>query len=117
VTALQAADLVDTLNGEGNFTVFAPTNAAFAALPDGTLEAVLADEELLTTILLYHVLGGKALASDIIQLDSFNALAGGSVSVDVRDGEVFLNDNIQILITDIQATNGVIHVIDGVLIP
>jgi uncharacterized surface protein with fasciclin (FAS1) repeats len=117
VTALQAADLVDTLNGAGNFTVFAPTNAAFAQLPAGTLDAVLADKELLTNILLYHVLGGKALSTDVVELTSFNPLAGGSVTVNVTDNGVFLNDNIQLVITDIQATNGVIHVIDGVLIP
>lgn len=117
VTALKAADLVDTLNGKGSFTVFAPTNDAFAKLPAGTLDAVLADKNLLTKILLYHVLGGEALASDVIGLKSFNPLDGGSVRVDVRDGKVYLNDNIQIVLTDIQATNGVIHVIDGVLIP
>lgn len=117
VTALQAADLVDVLAGPGNFTVFAPTNAAFAKLPAGTLQAVLADKNLLTTILKYHVLGGKALASDVVGLTSFNPLDGGSVRVEVRDGKVFLNDNIQIILTDIQANNGVIHVIDGVLVP
>lgn len=117
VTALEAAGLVNTLNGPGNFTVFAPTNTAFAKLPTGTLDAVLADEELLTNILLYHVLGGKALASDIVSLNSFNALVGGPVRVSVSDDGVFLNDSIQIVDTDIPATNGVIHVIDGVLIP
>lgn len=117
VTALDAAGLVDTLNSPGAFTVFAPTNAAFAALPAGTLEAVLADQDLLTTILLYHVLGGKALASDIVQVNSINMLAGGPVSVSVTDNGVFLNGDTQIIITDIQATNGVIHVIDKVLIP
>lgn len=117
VTALRAADLVDTLNSPGSYTVFAPTNAAFAALPAGTLDAVLADSDLLTTVLLYHVLGGKALAADVISQSSLNMLAGGSVSVDVRDGEVFLNGNVRIVTTDIVASNGVIHVIDAVLIP
>ncbi len=117
VTALQAADLVDTLNGAGSFTVFAPTNAAFAQLPAGTLDAVLADKNLLTTILLYHVVGGKALASDVVGVTELRPLAGGSFRVDVRDGKVFLNDSIQIVLTDIEATNGVIHVIDGVLVP
>lgn len=117
VTALQAADLVDTLNGAGNFTVFAPTNTAFANLPAGTLDAVLADQDLLTNILLFHVLGGKALSTDVVQLSSFSPLAGGSITVDVTEDGVFLNDTIELIITDIQATNGVIHVIDGVLLP
>jgi uncharacterized surface protein with fasciclin (FAS1) repeats len=117
VTALDAAGLVDTLNNPGSFTVFAPTNAAFAALPAGTLDAVLADKDLLTTILLYHVLGGKALASDVVGQTSLNMLDGGSVTVEVRDGKVFLNDTVQIVTTDIVATNGVIHIIDGVLLP
>ena len=117
VTALQAADLVDTLNGEGEFTVFAPTNDAFASLPEGTLDAVLADPDLLTTVLLYHVVSGKALASDVVGLEEIRPLDGGSFRVEVRDGKVYLNDNIQIILTDILATNGVIHVIDGVLVP
>ncbi len=116
VTAVTAAGLVDTLNGPGPFTVFAPTNAAFAKLPPGTLEAVLADKQLLTNILLYHVVAGRALASDVVKATSLNTL-NGVVSVTVRDGKVFLNGNVQIIITDIQATNGVIHVIDTVLIP
>lgn len=117
VTALQAAELVDTLNGPGSFTVFAPTNAAFAKLPAGTIDAVLADKDLLTTILLYHVLGGKALASDVAAQSSLNMLAGGSVSVTVNDDGVFLNGDTKIVLTDIQANNGVIHVIDTVLLP
>lgn len=116
-TAVVTAGLADVLAGPGQFTVFAPTNAAFAALPAGTLEAVLADTELLTTILLYHVLGGKALAGDVVGQNSLNMLAGGSVSVTVRDGNVFLNDTVRITMTDILATNGVIHVIDAVLLP
>ncbi len=118
VTALDAAGLVDTLNSNSSqFTVFAPTNAAFAKLPAGTLDAVLADQALLTDILLYHVVGGKALASDVVELDSINALRGGTINITVTDDGVFLNNNIQLITTDIQATNGVIHVIDGVLIP
>lgn len=117
VTALQLAGLVDVLNGPGEFTVFAPTNAAFAKLPADALNAVLADTDLLTTVLLYHVVGGKALASDVVGVDSLRPLAGGNFRVEVRDGKVYLNDTIQIIITDIMATNGVIHVIDGVLIP
>ncbi len=117
VTALQAAGLVDTLNSPGSFTVFAPTNAAFAALPAGLLDTVLADKDLLTTVLLYHVLGGTALASDVVGQTSLNMLAGGQVRVDVREDGVYLNDTTRILITDIRASNGVIHVIDSVLIP
>lgn len=116
VTALKAADLVDTLNGAGSFTVFAPTNAAFAKLPADTLNAVLADKALLTKILLYHVASGKALASDIVKLNSIDTL-NGKLSVTVNDNGVFLNGNVKVIITDIQATNGVIHVIDTVLIP
>lgn len=117
VTALSAAGLVDTLNSAGSFTVFAPTNTAFANLPAGTLDAVLADKDLLTTVLLYHVMGGQALASDVIGQSSINMLDGGSVTVEVNDNGVFLNGNTQIVLTDIKATNGVIHVIDSVLIP
>jgi uncharacterized surface protein with fasciclin (FAS1) repeats len=117
VTALSAAELVDTLNGPGSFTVFAPTDAAFAKLPAATLNAVLADKDLLTTILLYHVVGGKALASDVVGVSSLNMLDGGSVTVTVNDDGVFLNGNTKIVLTDIEATNGVIHVIDTVLIP
>ncbi|MAS37505.1 MAG: hypothetical protein CL610_26145 [Anaerolineaceae bacterium] len=117
VTALQAADLVETLNSPGSFTVFAPTDDAFAKLPAGTLNAVLADTDLLTTILLYHVLGGRALASDVTGQNSLNMRDGGTVTVTVNDDGVFLNGNAQIILTDIPATNGVIHVIDTVLIP
>jgi uncharacterized surface protein with fasciclin (FAS1) repeats len=118
VTALQAAGLVDVLNSaDAEFTVFAPTNSAFAALPAGTLDAVLADENLLTSILLYHVVGGRALAADVVGLDAINALRGGPIDIEVTDQGVILNGNIRITTTDIQATNGVIHVIDGVLIP
>lgn len=116
VTALKAAGLVDTLNGPGPFTVFAPTNAAFAKLPAATLNAVLADKDLLTKILLYHVASGKALASDVVKLSSIDTL-NGKVSVTVNSDGVFLNGNVKVIITDIQATNGVIHVIDTVLIP
>jgi len=116
VTALKAAGLVDTLNGTGPFTVFAPTNAAFAKLPADTLKAVLADKALLTKILLYHVAKGKALAADVVKLNSIDTL-NGKLSVTVNKDGVFLNGNVKIIITDIQATNGVIHVIDSVLIP
>ncbi len=118
VAALSAAGLVDTLAGEGNFTVFAPTNAAFAALPEGTIDALLADPTGdLTQILLYHVVDGVALAADVVGLDSVTTLQGEPVSIAVVDGNVILNDSVMVSATDIMATNGVIHVIDAVLLP
>jgi uncharacterized surface protein with fasciclin (FAS1) repeats len=117
VAAVTAAGLAETLSGPGSFTVFAPTDAAFAKLPAGTLDAVLADQELLTNILLYHVVAGRAPSTEIVNLPSVNALRGGAIKVTVNDQGVFLNDNVRVIITDIPATNGVIHVIDTVLIP
>jgi transforming growth factor-beta-induced protein len=116
VTALQAADLVDTLSGEGPFTVFAPTDDAFAALPEGTLDSLLADIPALTDILLYHVVPGKVLAADVLTLDSANTVLGQPVAISV-EGESVKVDNAQVIITDIEASNGVIHVIDAVIIP
>jgi uncharacterized surface protein with fasciclin (FAS1) repeats len=118
VAALSAAGLVDTLAGEGNFTVFAPTNDAFAALPEGTLDALLeAPDGLLTQILLYHVVNGVARAEDVVNLSGVETLNGESVAVAVVDGAVRLNDSATVIATDITASNGVIHVIDTVLIP
>ncbi len=116
VTALQAAGLVDTLKGDGPFTVFAPTDEAFAKLPAGTVEALLADIPALTDILLYHVANGKALAADVVGLSTVDTLNGIPVKVTVTDGKVFLNES-QVVITDIAEDNGVIHVIDSVLLP
>lgn len=116
VTALQAADLVDTLSGEGPFTVFAPTDDAFAALPAGTLDSLLADIPALTDVLLYHVVSGNVLAADVVTLTSADTVLGQPVVIKVEDGNVFVNDS-QVIITDIQGSNGVIHVIDAVLIP
>lgn len=116
VTALQAASLVDTLKGDGPFTVFAPTDEAFAKLPAGTVEALLADIPALTDILLYHVTNGKALAADVVELSTVDTLNGIPVKVTVMDGKVLLNEA-QVVITDIAADNGVIHVIDSVLLP
>lgn len=116
VTALQAADLVDTLSGEGPFTVFAPTDDAFAALPDGTLDSLLADIPALTDVLLYHVVSGKVMAADVVNLTSADTVLGQPVAIRVEDGNVFVNDA-QVIITDIEGSNGVIHVIDAVLIP
>ena len=116
VTALQEADLVETLSGEGPFTVFAPTDEAFAKIPEETLNEILADKEQLTAILTYHVVAGKVMAADVINLTSAETVQGGELSIEVTGTEVMIN-NAQVLITDIEASNGVIHVIDTVLIP
>ena len=116
VAALEAADLVGTLSGEGPFTVFAPTDDAFAALPEGTVETLLADIPALNEILLYHVVEGEVLAADVVMLESAETLLGESVSIRVEGGMVYINDA-QVIITDIVASNGVIHVIDSVLLP
>lgn len=120
VAALQAANLVDTLKGEGPFTVFAPTDEAFAKLPAGTLEALLKDIPQLTNILLYHVVPGNVLAAAVVGLDGQStdtALEGSQIAVKVDGSKVILNDNVSVIITDIQTSNGVIHVIDAVLLP
>lgn len=119
VSAVQAADLVGTLKGEGPYTVFAPTDDAFAALPEGTLDSLLQPEnkQQLTDILLYHVVPGKVMASDVVGLDSASTVLGQDATIKVEDGRVFLNDTAEIVITDIETTNGVIHVIDTVLLP
>jgi uncharacterized surface protein with fasciclin (FAS1) repeats len=116
VAALTAADLVGTLSGEGPFTVFAPTDDAFAKLPEGTIEALLADIPTLTDILLYHVVDGAVLAETVITLDSATTLQGSDVTITIEDGMVKINDA-TVIITDIVASNGVIHVIDMVLLP
>ena len=117
VTALQQAELVETLAGEGDFTVFAPTNDAFAALGD-TLDAVLADNELLTKVLLYHVLSGSVFSETALTLDGqeVETLSGDKFAVSVMDGNLYINDAM-VIIADIEASNGVIHVIDAVLVP
>jgi uncharacterized surface protein with fasciclin (FAS1) repeats len=125
VTAVQAAGLEETLRGEGPFTVFAPTDDAFAALPDGTLDALLADPSGdLTSILTYHVVAGDVRAADVVGLDGQEVATvnGASFVVNVGDdGSVSLTDGagneIGVVATDIETSNGVIHVIDGVLLP
>lgn len=114
--ALEAAGLIETLKGEGPFTVFAPTDDAFAKLPEGTVEALLADIPALTNILLYHVVSGEVYAADVVSLESAATVQGQPVSIKVEDGKVFINEA-QVIITDIAATNGVIHVIDSVILP
>ena len=117
--ALQAADLVDTLSGNGNFTVFAPTDDAFKKLPEGTLEMLLKPEnkEKLRAILLYHVVGSKVYAKDVVKLNGqdVKTLQGGTFKVNTSNGVMVNSSNV--VKTDIKATNGVIHVIDTVLIP
>lgn len=119
VAAVQAAGLVETLSGEGPFTVFAPTDDAFAALPAGTLDSLLLPEnkQQLIDILTYHVVSGKVMAADVVNLTSAPTVLGKDVKITVKDGKVYLNDTVQVIITDIEASNGVIHVIDAVLLP
>ncbi len=116
VTALEAAGLVDTLASDGPFTVFAPTDDAFNKLPEGTIEALLEDIPALTDILLYHVVSGEVLAADVVMLEEAETLLGETVEVMVDGDAVMINDA-QVIITDIMADNGVIHVIDTVLLP
>ncbi len=116
VTALQAAGLVETLQGEGPFTVFAPTDEAFAKLPEGALDGLLADTEALTNVLLYHVVPGKVMAADVVNLTSADTVANLPVSIMV-EGDVVKVGDAQVIIPDIEASNGVIHVIDTVLLP
>jgi transforming growth factor-beta-induced protein len=116
--ALGAAGLVETLKGEGPFTVFAPTDDAFAKLPAGTVETLLKPENLeqLKSILLYHVVSGKVLADQVVTLESADTVLGKPVTIKVMDGKVYVNDS-QVVLTDVLASNGVIHVIDSVLLP
>jgi len=116
VAAVGAAGLVDTLSGEGPFTVFAPTDDAFAKLPAGTIDTLLADPSgTLTDILLYHVVSGKVMAADVVNLTSAPTVGGQSLSIDTSDGVMV--DGAKVIITDIHCSNGVIHVIDTVMIP
>ncbi|HEV2845443.1 MAG TPA: fasciclin domain-containing protein [Thermoanaerobaculia bacterium] len=114
-TALKAAGLVDTLKGPGPFTVFAPTDAAFAKLPAGALDALLKDKAKLTKVLTYHVVAGKVTAADVVKLTSAKTVEGQSVAIDARNGVKV--GNAKVVKADVMASNGVIHVIDTVLIP
>lgn len=116
--ALEAAGLVDTLKGAGPFTVFAPTDEAFAKLPAGTVEELLKPENKakLTAILTYHVVPGKVMASDVTKLGSAKTVNGASLPVTVHDGAVMVG-KAHVVKTDIAASNGVIHVIDSVVLP
>jgi uncharacterized surface protein with fasciclin (FAS1) repeats len=117
VTAVQAAGLVETLQGEGPFTVFAPTDEAFAALPDGTVESLLDDTDQLASILTYHVVPGRVFSGDVVGIDEAPTVQGSSIDVSVDMGSVMLNDSATVVQTDILTTNGVIHVIDQVILP
>jgi len=116
--ALQAAGLVDTLKGHGPFTVFAPTDAAFAKLPAGAVDSLLKPENKakLTAILTYHVAPGKLMAADVVKLKTLKTVNGASASIKVENGAVMIDDA-KVTATDIAASNGVIHVIDAVLTP
>lgn len=116
VAALDAAGLVETLSGEGSFTVFAPVDDAFAALPEGTVEGLLGDIDALTDVLLYHVVDGKVMSIDVAALTTAETLQGGSLDVSFDGTSVKINDSV-VIITDVEASNGVIHVIDAVLLP
>ncbi len=119
VSAVEAAGLVETLKGEGPFTVFAPTDEAFAALPAGTIDTLLADPQgQLSQILLYHVVAGKVMAADVVGLNGqqVETVGGKSVTVTVDGDTVKINDA-TVVMADIETSNGVIHVIDQVLVP
>ena len=116
--ALTAAGLVDTLKGKGPFTVFAPTDDAFAKLPAGTVESLLKPENKakLVRLLTYHVVAGKVMAADVVKVTSAKAVSGDTITVKVANGGVSV-DNAKVVKTDIAASNGVIHVIDSVIMP
>ena len=115
VAAVQAAGLAETLSGAGPFTVFAPTDEAFAKLPAGTVEGLLADVPKLTAVLTYHVVAGKVLAADVIKLTSAATVQGQSVTIATINGVKV--DGANVIKTDIECDNGVIHVIDSVILP
>lgn len=117
VAAVQAAGLVDTLKGEGPFTVFAPTDEAFAALPEGTVQELLKEEnkDQLTAILTYHVVPGKVMSSDLSNDMSVETVQGGNITI-MTEGGVTVN-GADVVTADVEASNGVIHVIDEVIMP
>ena len=117
LTAATAAGLVETLQGKGPFTVFAPTDEAFAALPAGTLDKLLADKEALKQVLLYHVVAGDVTADQVVKLTSATSVEGAPIAISVKDGKVYLNGSAQVVTPDVMASNGVIHVIDKVILP
>jgi len=117
VTAVKAAGLAETLEGKGPFTVFAPTDAAFAALPAGTLDGLLKDPAALKKILLFHVVPGSVTSDKVVGLTSAASVEGSPIAISVKDGTVYLNDSAKVVTPDVMASNGVIHVIDKVMLP
>ena len=115
VKAVQEADLVDTLSSEGPFTVFAPTDDAFAKLPEGTIESLLKDKEKLTNILTYHVVPDKVMSDDVIKIKNAKTVNGKELTID--SDNVVKIDDATVIKTDIECSNGVIHIIDSVLLP
>jgi uncharacterized surface protein with fasciclin (FAS1) repeats len=118
VAAVKAAGLVETLSDKGPYTVFAPTNEAFAKLPEGTVEDLLKPEnkKKLVAVLTYHVVPGKVMAADVVKVKEAKTAQGGKVKVTVKDDEVMINDS-KVVKTDVECSNGVVHVIDSVLLP
>lgn len=116
VKAVQAAGLVETLKGRGPFTVFAPTDDAFAKLPKNTLDGLLMDKQKLTGVLTYHVVAGKVMAAEVTKMTGAKTVEGANLTFAVKDGSVMVN-NAKVIKADIPASNGVIHVIDTVLLP
>ena len=116
VKALKAADLVSTLKGKGPYTVFAPTDEAFSKLPEGALQNLLANPEQLKKVLLLHVVPGKVMAADVMKMNTAKTAEGSDLSIEVRSNKVMVNDS-TVTKTDIPASNGVIHVIDSVILP
>lgn len=114
VTAVQAAGLVDTLKGDGPFTVFAPNDAAFAKIPAATLEGLVADKEALTSVLGLHVIAGKVMAVDVVNMMTAETITGGKLMLEVKTAGVYVN-GAKVIATDIETSNGVIHVIDTVI--
>jgi len=114
--ALTEAGLVEALKSDGPFTVFAPTDEAFAKLPKGTIEALLNDKETLKKILLYHVVSGQVTSTEVVSLNKAETLSGQNIKIQTKDGAVMINDS-KVTTADVMAKNGVIHIIDTVLIP
>ena len=115
-TALTEAGLVDALKGDGPFTVFAPTDEAFKNLPDGALEGLLKDKEALKNVLLYHVVSGKVSSKEVVDLNKATTLNGADLNIKTNNGKVMINDA-DVIGADVMASNGIIHVIDKVLLP
>jgi uncharacterized surface protein with fasciclin (FAS1) repeats len=118
VAAVKAAGLVDTLTGEGPFTVFAPTDEAFGALPEGTVDTLVQPEnkDQLTSILTYHVVAGKVMSGDLSDGMTATTVNGGEITIKIADGKVMINDA-EVVIADVDTDNGVIHVINKVIMP